>query len=781
MISILLLFVEPLRLFLIDFIGIFDGNDANRNIVIFSFILLCLSVYFLCRFYPRKDIVIVKIKTISVCGYIYLTAPIIIFFISQLHLYIGIPASILLIFGLYNLLKTQYFGNNDNYSVPLIHLISILIILFVFVGLTGIGGFFAQGIDNSFRNVMFRDLIEQSLPIVYPENGYAMTYYFLFWLVPVLFGKVFGWLAANIILLFWTTIGMFLTYLFILKLCSAYNPKKMWFVCIGFILFSGLLLPGAFFANTFGLQYQFISGFHTYEWWLGPQGGNFIYRNTFGALTNTYHKSVVCWLVTAMFLSNKRTRTFAFISLCLLPYAPINFIGLLPIVILFFVQDYLKRGKSAINDCFSIPNIMAVLVCIIWFFYFTSNNQSGEAGFRIEIFSTKILLGLILFYIFVFGVFSFLIFDKYKKSYLFWIVIVLLFVFPFFIVGDDNREFCMSASQVSLFILMIMIFKYVIEEYKTQLDFKRIFKYCALLIVLAVSWLDPLFAIIGQLSSGYYEPDDRMQTLNRKALAIGESTDHSLCYEPTNYFFHSKLSAKSQDIVLRARQNKDFIARYNPIISKGNSLNSSSYFSDLDGVRFYDSNKTFAFYFGFQMPNTLTSDRFSIEIICYPKSNQLINADLFSTLDGSYKGLALQQDDAYQSNVFRLIGGNGSQFNIMSPNFSLQSDRWNYIALSIDKIERRINLYLNGSLIFSVNMQGAIWYEPSGGNLYIGNWAGGRWPFCYDHAFNGLIREISVKNEIVQYEYINEIYQKMNAALNSAAKQPAIDFSRLFV
>ena len=43
------------------------------------------------------------------------------------------------------------------------------------------------------REAYFRDLINFKWPLIYPNSGYGYVNYFAHWVVPALFGKIFGY------------------------------------------------------------------------------------------------------------------------------------------------------------------------------------------------------------------------------------------------------------------------------------------------------------------------------------------------------------------------------------------------------------------------------------------------------------------------------------------------------------------------------------------------------------------------------------------------------------
>ena len=196
----------------------------------------------------------IKFKNLAILSYGYIVLPIIIFFITWLKWYIGIPMAIVLCIGLIALIKRDYIHNKENIELPIKTCISIGIVLFVWVWLSGQGGFFFQTWDNHSRNAIFRDLIDFNWPVIYPETGNGLVYYFIHWLVPALFGKIFGWTAANIVLFIWSYIGIIISFLLISHIIKVKEKNKLWILCIIMITWSGLNILGMVITDILDLS-----------------------------------------------------------------------------------------------------------------------------------------------------------------------------------------------------------------------------------------------------------------------------------------------------------------------------------------------------------------------------------------------------------------------------------------------------------------------------------------------------------------------------------------------
>lgn len=448
-------------------------------------------------------VITITFKYLAIVAYLYMVVPILIFFVSWLRWYIGFPMAIILTFGLYVLLKEDYLSNNVKMILPLKQIALIVGVFIIWVWCSGQGGFFFQTGDNHFRNAVFRDLINFNWPVIYPETKNALVYYLAYWLVPALFGKIFGWTIGNIALAIWSCAGILISYLLIIYICKAYSAEKLWIACILFITWSGLNIPGMVCSNILHMC-NFKLGLDSAEGWLDySENGyiyNYLYRSNFDSLSQVYNQTIVPWVAVPLFLENKKIKNFAFLGLCVLPFAPLPFIGLAIIMVALAVTiciDLIKQKKYKVifSEVFSVQNVSAIITIFIAFLLFFKCNVSGEKiGLYVPIqaFDLKRIVAILLFYLFEFGIICFFIFSRYKKNVLLYIVLFSLLIIPHFRIGEA-RDFCMNASFAALFILMIMLIQYCIEQKSLNT------KIVCLIVVLTITAASPLCDVLGRI------------------------------------------------------------------------------------------------------------------------------------------------------------------------------------------------------------------------------------------------------------------------------------------
>lgn len=181
---------------------------------------------------------------VAFAAYCLLIVPVLIFFFGWLRWFYALPAAIALLLGFAWLYLTDYRDKDDAIEIPVRHFVLLLLAIGAFVALSGNCGFYRGGYDIPWRNAILRDLIDFQWPVVY-STGFALAYYFIFWMVPALVGKLFGWAAAMIALWVWQVLIVGVSFLLIVRLVGATTPSRYWMVLVLFLFWSGLNLIGA--------------------------------------------------------------------------------------------------------------------------------------------------------------------------------------------------------------------------------------------------------------------------------------------------------------------------------------------------------------------------------------------------------------------------------------------------------------------------------------------------------------------------------------------------------
>lgn len=466
---------------------------------------------------------------------------------------LGILCSVLLIIGLGNIVRSA--DKNEYWEIPINVLIVLAGVIFLWILFSGNGGFFSvQRSDLHWRNATFRDLVDYSWPVVYPETKNALVYYFTYWLVPALFGKIFGFSVAKLVLFLWTFCGIYLIILYLCKILKINTVKKSFSVLFIFIVWGGLNVLGQLIAYSIKGN---VVDWSVYFVWTDVFTPGFQFTPNNALLEWCYNQVIVPWLVTVMFLENQNIRNLAYLGLCVLPFAPLPFCGIVIIFAACGIKKFIsKKNLSFLREVFSIQNIVAIISIVpVFVCFFAANSATngvngGGIGlyYPIQNFTLERWGIFFLFLFLEFGIYSLILLKCKKNDYLFWVVNISLILIPFVRIGQ-SRDFCMRASIPALFILMV----WVIEFFLKQNEF------CARNIILIGS-LTIAFVGMGVdygvsirtmiLNHSLSVPADEIYTFSDKnpiPFTLGVNLNNYLTENIKEYLFFDKLSKKKND------------------------------------------------------------------------------------------------------------------------------------------------------------------------------------------------------------------------------------------
>ena len=402
---------------------------------------------------------------------IYIALPVFIFLAGWLRLVAAIPVCAVFLVSVFlmmknrpepvawHLTKAQWRG-----------IIASLILLAIWVFLSGQGGFSFQNSDYQYRNAIFRDLINKSWPVIYANSSLdavsssiagasnlsILTYYIAFWLPGALVGKLFGWYAANTFLYLWSFLGLVLITYFLFR---TLRNSSVWSVVI-LIFFSGMDIIGYILITKGKLP----GPIDHIEWWSGMQ-----YSSNTTLLFWVFNQTIAIWLAILLIMNLKNSRSLFFLYAMLLLHGPFPFLGMLPIVLWKAYQGYpldLKRKNAKMVNvpalffrwfwkgvvrAITFENICGgISVLLIVYFYLTNNVSGSKFGTNAQ---TTNYIGLV---VLEGGLYLLFLFAEHFKKPLYWICLGSLFLIPLFRVGG-SQDFCMRVSIPALFVIMIMI------------------------------------------------------------------------------------------------------------------------------------------------------------------------------------------------------------------------------------------------------------------------------------------------------------------------------------
>lgn len=455
---------------------------------------------------------------IYIISILYLILPISIFLLTWLNIWLGSVSFIVLILSYYlviNKIKCEIKG----YFIFSKDIWICTFIILVFLFSTGHGGFFAtSGLDIPWRDAIYQDLIHYSWPVIYDKTHTALVYYMTYWLVPagVSFLLGLGKFGSNVIMFIWTYIGINLIFYLLCDYLHV-SKRQIYFVCFLFLFWSGLntlgMLPKSIFAHT---AFR-IDDYPAHNSWVftgGHDHGYMMYyliRTSYDSIANIYNQFIAVVLVTILFLRlNKQISLFTFLCILVLPYSPFGFLGLFLLMFGFGVYKVFNAIKKenicmGIHKCIFFPNLVAIfIISPIFYFYFIVNTMSGgNSIFYVQFNQYGVLrvVTLILYYLLYFGIYLYLLDNKYKKSLIYWLTFFVLILIPIFRLGVDG-DLNWNASIAPFFIVMVMVMEQVLSAWNAHKFWGR--DLC-LVILLGIAVLTPLMQITTSLRSCYLE------------------------------------------------------------------------------------------------------------------------------------------------------------------------------------------------------------------------------------------------------------------------------------
>ncbi|MDR3599034.1 MAG: hypothetical protein P4L49_00875 [Desulfosporosinus sp.] len=396
-------------------------------------------------------------------------------------------------------------------------LVAVLIVL-LWVGFSGIGGFSFQNSDFLLRNAVFHDLISYRWPVIYsylnqggfpPYSGHegALVYYLSYWLPAALVGKVFGWQVANLALYLWTAVGVLLT----LYLFFRHERKSPLVLTIIFIFWSGMDIVGELIGRHIPFWGEHI------EWWAGL----FQYSSNTTTMYWVFNQTITTWLAVMLLMNFKNTKSILFTYALVLPFAPFSFIGLAPFVVTYIFLGPMSQGNiqklsklkpiilDNLKQTINLRNIVvAPVIIIVFLLYFRSNPSNlGSSGLlwsaALGIGTVKTLIIYLLFCLLEFGIYALIIGDVFKRNPWFIVAAISLLLIPNYYAGVYN-DFVMRASIPALIILMVYVSRFILSEV-TIYKKRRLKIY--LLIFMFIGAITPIQEISRSVYMRFYHPN----------------------------------------------------------------------------------------------------------------------------------------------------------------------------------------------------------------------------------------------------------------------------------
>ena len=439
----------------------------------------------------------IYIKHIERSAYIWMYSAIVIFMLGFVKWFIAVPVSAAVVFAMVMAFKKQ---GDGHIRVSAGTLISGAVIVFIWMAFCGQGGFFAQGMDWNGRNAQLEDLVNYSWPVYY-SDGSAFTYYIGHFLPPALFGKLFGLGGARAFLMLYTSLGVYIVWLLMIKILKAEGAKKQLFVLVLFVFFGSTedlrnimlnFLSGLFHKDLTGaVRYGFTTNFNLYAW--------------------AFNQVTCSFIVLALFFSDdRRVENYIFMGVPLILFSPFMMCTTIVIFICGAVKQLL-RTDNFIKRLFSLQNLSVLVFVVPVIIIYLSGNIFSEkpdsVGFQTVQYTGK-WAAYFLFLLFEFVVMSLLMFPRFKKNLYFYAANAILIILPFFKMGLYN-DLVTRGSASALFVLMLCAGDYLLNEHNTVSRQLRKTAICLLLLTVAIPCANNCFNAVKDMSrevaSGTYQ------------------------------------------------------------------------------------------------------------------------------------------------------------------------------------------------------------------------------------------------------------------------------------
>lgn len=406
--------------------------------------------------------------------------------------------------------------SEDVIQIQIKYLVIFAIVAVIWSFFGGQGNLYYQSPDWGCRNAIYRDIIYNEWPVIYPDYNKALVYYIGYWLpaaavtrvigfaIPDIYSTELAFTIGNIFLWIWTSLGVFLTELLLLTYAKPRLCCRQLLIPIVLIFFSGMDIIGAV-QNIILENRQFW--IPHIEWWCDDL--------QFSSLTTclfwVFNQSIVPWLAILCVLQEKKLHNYVFIGICAFAAGPIPMVGIAVYMILSGIykgiDSMINRNiRGFLKEVFSPVNCLAIFVLPVFLLYYTSNQalNNGIAGatsvvfsvFKLATITNDFVVDVIIFLLLEAGIYLVLLYRNYKDDIFYYITIVTIFIAPFIKIGGQS-DFVARFSIPTVMTMAAMCLKYLVNYDVSKVTDKKC-KYiftilCVCLLIGAVTPMTEFF------------------------------------------------------------------------------------------------------------------------------------------------------------------------------------------------------------------------------------------------------------------------------------------------
>jgi len=399
----------------------------------------------------------------------FLVIPVIVFCLGYLRWYVGIPFALCFAgFAVYAVMdctkpaagRIELGANAKEIVIPVKYLIGFAVFAIFLSWFSGVGEFIYSLQDHAIRRATLSDLVSYKWPVIYDYSTQtnpdvikeigktsgktALMYYFTYWMPAALFGKLFGRTAADVFLMLWTALGIFLTLVGMAKI----NGRACMTQPLFFMFFGGLdVIPTMVHSAT------------GYDLWTSIEGWvpNMAYYCNMSELANVFHQCVPCFLITVLVMLSVNTRSFGLTAGVLFAYSPFGVFGILPVVLTAIFRKEMRQDvKGTLKDLFTPANVIPAVILLVMYgsFYFANSGAVGKNGFTWKFYDSigLFVICYVCFLIIEVLPVSAVLFKRYRKNVFYRCAVICLTLIPLYMMTWVN-DFAMRASMPSRLIM----------------------------------------------------------------------------------------------------------------------------------------------------------------------------------------------------------------------------------------------------------------------------------------------------------------------------------------
>lgn len=439
-----------------------------------------------------------SVQTLKIITLFYLLLPSVLFLLTWIHLWIGIPCVLMILFYVQKMPQNSS-ENIVSSSVSWTCLGISIIINF----LLGIGEFRPQTYDFQANNYKYYDLITHDLPVYYAQQKTYLCYYTGYYLPTALLAKVFGLASAKYFSFVWSVLGCWLVLVWV----ASFQRKKP-------LLLVGIVI---LFSNAW-IVIKLMINFRLFQEYLQPY---YFQINQFKLINETFIKNYA-WatqhtlpaclgacVIIRIFQEKdtfKDSKYALIILLSTMFWSPLTTIGLFPFVGFLFLknaQRLLSRPKWI--DLKLMLMLILAFSPLMLYFVSTEGIHAKNTEFIWQTGVDKWWILYLIYALFNFGIWGIIIYFYQKSTPNIWIIAI---IFPcliaFYRIGIYN-DFNIRVAFPSFFILSILVGILLLEKVKI----KPIFSIIILVIIVINSSTN-----INQLYKGIF-PANILTTIEK--------------------------------------------------------------------------------------------------------------------------------------------------------------------------------------------------------------------------------------------------------------------------